>query len=123
MSTNVKWYIGIGATVLLLVGVSFASYHLYHYGYQQGFSECEAHYVSELEKVKQVQSKEQERVSELEQQLYDASKKYEDLNSSLSAVQKENEKWKAQANDAQKEALVPSTVRRINEILKTYSSQ
>lgn len=112
-------YIGIVAVVLL----TFLIHHAYSCGYDNGYSACEAYYLGQLEKLKQSQTKELERVSALEQQLFEASQKYEHLSSSFTKVQRENEKWKVQARDAQKEALVPATVSRINEILHSYSLQ
>lgn len=123
MSSNFKLYLGIGVAGLVLLGVIFLTYHVYNYGYEKGYSASETYYLSQLEKLKQSQVEEQKRVSALEQQLFEASQKYEQLSSSFTKVQRENEKWKAQTGDAQKEALVPATVDRINEILNSYSSQ
>lgn len=122
MSNNLKVYLGVGGVVIALFGVAFLTYHTYEYGYEKGYSASEIYYLSQLEKLKQSQAEEHKRVSELEQQLFEASQKYEQLSSSFAQVQKDNEKWKAQTGDAQKEALVPATVDRINEILKSYSS-
>lgn len=122
MSSNFKLYLGIGAVGLVLLAVVFITYHVYNYGYERGYSASETYYLSQLEKLKQSQAEEQKRVSALEQQLFEASQKYEQLSSSFTKVQQENEKWKAQTGDAQKEALVPATVDRINEILDSYSS-
>lgn len=123
MSSNFKLYLGIGIVAAVLLGVWFLTYHVYSYGYQKGYSASETYYLSQLEKLKQSQTEELQRVSALEQQLFEASQKYEHLSSSFTKVQQENEKWKAQVGDAQKEALVPATVDRINEILHSYSSQ
>lgn len=123
MSSNFKLYLGIGIVAAVLLGVGFLTYHVYSYGYEKGYSASETYYLSQLEKLKQSQTEELQRVSALEQQLFEASQKYEHLSSSFTKVQQENEKWKAQAGDAQKEALVPATVDRINEILRAYSSQ
>lgn len=122
MSSNFKLYLGIGVVGLVLLAVTFLTYHVYNYGYEKGYSASETYYLSQLEKRKQSQAEEQKRVSALEQQLFEASQKYEQLSSSFTKVQQENEKWKAQTGDAQKEALVPATVDRINEILDSYSS-
>ena len=122
MPSNFKLYLGIGVVGLVLLGVVFLTYHVYNYGYEKGYSASETYYLSQLEKLKQSQVEEQKRVSALEQQLFEASQKYEQLSSSFTKVQQENEKWKAQTGDAQKEALVPATVDRINEILDSYSS-
>jgi septal ring factor EnvC (AmiA/AmiB activator) len=122
MSSNFKLYFGIGVVGLVLLAVVFLTYHVYNYGYEKGYSASETYYLSQLEKLKQSQAEEQKRVSALEQQLFEASQKYEQLSSSFTKVQQENEKWKAQTGDAQKEALVPATVDRINEILDSYSS-
>lgn len=122
MSSNFKLYLGIGVVGLVLLGVIFLTYHVYNYGYEKGYSASETYYLSQLEKLKQSQVEEQKRVSALEQQLFKASQRYEQLSSSFTKVQRENEKWKAQTGDAQKEALVPATVDRINEILDSYSS-
>ena len=123
MPSNFKLYLGIGVVGLVLLGVAFLTYHVYNYGYEKGYSASETYYLSQLEKLKQSQVEEQKRVSALEQQLFKASQRYEQLSSSFTKVQRENEKWKAQTGDAQKEALVPTTVDRINEILDSYSSQ
>ena len=123
MPSNFKLYLGIGVVGLVLLGVIFLTYHVYNYGYEKGYSASETYYLSQLEKLKQSQVEEQKRVSALEQQLFEASQKYEQLSSSFTKVQRENEKWKAQTGDAQKEALVPATVDRINEILNSYSLQ
>lgn len=122
MSSNFKLYLGVGVVGLVLLGVAFLTYHVYNYGYEKGYSASETYYLSQLEKLKQSQAEEQKRVSALEQQLFKASQRYEQLSSSFTKVQRENEKWKAQTGDAQKEALVPATVDRINEILDSYSS-
>lgn len=123
MPSNFKLYLGIGVVGVVLLGVVFLTYHVYNYAYEKGYSASETYYLSQLEKLKQSQVEEQKRVSTLEQQLFEASQKYEQLSSSFTKVQRENEKWKAQTGDAQKEALVPTTVDRINEILDSYSSQ
>ena len=123
MPSNFKLYLGIGVVGLVLLGVIFLTYHVYNYGYEKGYSASETYYLSQLEKLKQSQVEEQKRVSALEQQLFEASQKYEQLSSSFTKVQRENEKWKAQTGDAQKEALVPATVDRINEMLNSYSLQ
>ena len=123
MSSNFKLYLGIGVVGLILLAVVFLTYSVYNYGYEKGYSASETYYLSQLEKLKQSQVEEQKRVSALEQQLFKASQRYEQLSSSFTKVQRENEKWKAQTGDAQKEALVPTTVDRINEILDSYSSQ
>ena len=118
-----KLYFGMCIVAFVLLGVGFITYHVYSYGYENGYSASETYYLSQLEKLKQSQAEELERVSALEQQLVEASQKYEHLSSSFTTVRQQNEKWKAQAGDAQKEALVPATVDRINEILHSYSSQ
>lgn len=118
MSSKVKLVLAI----FIAVVVAFVFYHTYNYGYTNGYTKAESYYLQEFEKLRQSQEDEQKRVSELEQQLFEASKKYEQLSSSFSAVQKENERWKKQTKDAQKEALVSSTVNRLNEILSQYSS-
>lgn len=118
MTSKLKIVMGI----VIAVVVTFVFYHTYKYGYTNGYTVAETHYLTQLEKLRQSQQDEQKRVSELEQQLFEASQKYEQLSSSFSAVQKENEQWKKQTKDAQKEALVPSTVNRLNEILSRYSS-
>ena len=123
MSSKLKIYLGVGISFVALAVLAFLVNHVYTYGYKEGYSASETYYLSQLEKIKQSQKAEQERISELELELFNASKKYEDLNLSFAKVQKENEKWKSQTEDAKKEALLPSTVNRINQILDSYSSQ
>ena len=116
-------YIKLGVAAVILAVILFAGHKVYNSGYARGFAVCESHYLAELKKIEEAQKKEQEKVSQLEQQLFDASKKYEKLNVTLSGVRKENEKWKAKNQDSTKEALGAATVRRINEVLGSSSLQ
>ena len=118
MLNTIKKYLIAGLSIAILALLAFSLYHTYQYGYQKGYVASEQYYLSELEKLKQSQQTEQNRVSELEKQLFTASQDYEALNRTLAAVQKENQEWKKQhQQDAEVKALLPSTVQRINEVL------
>ena len=122
MSSNTKLYVGLGVALVVLLVSAFVAYKIYDAGYREGFTVCETQYRKELQKLKDAQLEEQERVSNLEQQLFDASKKYETISQSYLEVQKENQKWKTEAKSASKEALGADTVKRLNEVLEQYSS-
>lgn len=108
----------ISGTAICMAVLSYFVYtKSYDFGYAEGSSAVEQKWQTVVQQYRSQIDEQKSHILQVEDQMAVKSREFENLREELSALSKENAKWKKMNEDSQKEAFSINTVDQLNNVL------